>query len=97
MLLPIFEDRRGGASEEIIKTISTRIAGGRREVDTQPPQVRVVAELSEMKRGLTLPLGDSRHARVQIYLTLDAACFECASHPCNPHCRGLYPHTRDVC
>ena len=52
MLLPIFEDRRGGASEEIIKTISTRIAGGRREVDTQPSQVRMVPDLSESEHSL---------------------------------------------
>jgi DNA excision repair protein ERCC-4 len=39
MLIPIYEDRRGGASEEVIRTLSTRIAGGRREVVTQPPQV----------------------------------------------------------
>ena len=97
MLLPIFEDRRRGASEEIIKTISTRIGGGRRDVDTQPPQVRVVADASEMKRRFTSPLGDSSHARVQIYLALDAACFECAGHSCTSHRRGLYSHARDVC
>lgn len=42
MLLPIFEDRTDARSEAVIKTISTRIAGGRREVRTEPAQVRSV-------------------------------------------------------
>lgn len=39
MLLPLLEERRGGAGEALIKTISTRIAGGRRELNTQLSQV----------------------------------------------------------
>lgn len=41
MLLPILEERRhgSGTSDALIKTINTRIAGGRREVNKEPSQV----------------------------------------------------------
>ena len=42
MLLPIFEDRSaaaGGAGDAIIKTISSRIAGGRKELNKEPSRV----------------------------------------------------------
>jgi DNA excision repair protein ERCC-4 len=41
MLLPILEERRhgAGASDALIKTINTRIAGGRREINKEPSQV----------------------------------------------------------
>ena len=42
MLMPIYEDRTTPAGEALIKTISTRIAGGRKEVSTEPPRVRLV-------------------------------------------------------
>lgn len=40
MLLPIYEDK-GTANDAIIKTISTRIAGGRRELNKEPSRVCV--------------------------------------------------------
>jgi DNA excision repair protein ERCC-4 len=40
MLLPIYEDHIDARSDALIKTISTRIAGGRREVRKEPSQVR---------------------------------------------------------
>ena len=41
MLLPIYEDKRLGskAGEQIIKSISSRLAGGRKELSTQASQV----------------------------------------------------------
>lgn len=40
MLLPIMEERRAGAaSEAVIKTISTRIAGGGKDVSAEPSRV----------------------------------------------------------
>lgn len=42
MLLPLFEERNDSTSDAMIKTISTRIAGGRRELNTQPSQVGVL-------------------------------------------------------
>lgn len=45
MLLPILEERRHGAgpNDALIKTISTRIAGGRREINKEPSQVGSMA------------------------------------------------------
>jgi hypothetical protein len=42
MLLPIMEERTAGASvgDAIIKTISSRIAGGRKELNKEPSRVR---------------------------------------------------------
>ena len=42
MLLPIFEDRSaaaGGVGDAIIKTISSRIGGGRKELNKEPSRV----------------------------------------------------------
>ncbi|KAG6830270.1 hypothetical protein H0H92_001536 [Tricholoma furcatifolium] len=50
MLLPLFEDRREGNNEAIIKTISSRIAGGRREISTQPSQV--IVDMREFRSTL---------------------------------------------
>ncbi|KAJ7584265.1 hypothetical protein C8J56DRAFT_1053716 [Mycena floridula] len=54
MLLPILEDksRPDSSSDAIIKTISTRIAGGRRELNPQPSQV--IVDMQEFNRS-TLP------------------------------------------
>lgn len=42
MLLPIMEERTAGGSvgDAIIKTISSRVAGGRKELNKEPSQVR---------------------------------------------------------
>jgi DNA excision repair protein ERCC-4 len=43
MLLTLEERREaggGGGGENVIKTISTRLAGGRRELNTEPSKVR---------------------------------------------------------
>ena len=43
MLIPIYEDRvapGSGSADALIKTISTRVAGGRKEVSTEPSRVR---------------------------------------------------------
>ncbi|KAF8639006.1 hypothetical protein AX17_001785 [Amanita inopinata Kibby_2008] len=50
MLLPILEERREGAGNEIIKTISSRIAGGRRELNTEPS--RVIVDMREFRSTL---------------------------------------------
>ncbi|KIK33817.1 hypothetical protein CY34DRAFT_813357, partial [Suillus luteus UH-Slu-Lm8-n1] len=41
MPLPIFEDKHAGKSDAVIKTISTRLAGGRKELSTVASQVTV--------------------------------------------------------
>ncbi|KAL1747983.1 hypothetical protein HDZ31DRAFT_79987 [Schizophyllum fasciatum] len=50
MLLPIFEDTRQQTGDTIIKTISTRIAGGRREITTEPS--RVIVDMREFRSTL---------------------------------------------
>ncbi|KAF8201952.1 hypothetical protein K438DRAFT_1821001 [Mycena galopus ATCC 62051] len=50
MLLPIFEDRGDARGEAIIKTISTRIAGGRRELSKEPSQV--IVDMREFRSTL---------------------------------------------
>ena len=39
MLMPIHEDRTSAAGEAIIRTISTRVAGGRKEASIEPARV----------------------------------------------------------
>ncbi|RDX42825.1 hypothetical protein OH76DRAFT_1362124 [Lentinus brumalis] len=50
MLMPIYEDRTTPAGEALIKTISTRIAGGRKEVSSEP--ARVVVDMREFRSSL---------------------------------------------
>ncbi|KAK0467113.1 uncharacterized protein EV420DRAFT_666448 [Desarmillaria tabescens] len=51
MLLPILEDpKRTSSSDEIIKTISTRVAGGRRELNKDPS--RVIVDMREFRSTL---------------------------------------------
>lgn len=52
MLLPILEERRhgSGTSDALIKTINTRIAGGRREVNKEPSQV--IVDMREFRSTL---------------------------------------------
>ncbi|KAI0819608.1 hypothetical protein BC628DRAFT_1401839 [Trametes gibbosa] len=50
MLMPILEDRASAAGEAIIKTISSRIAGGRKEVSTEP--ARVIVDMREFRSSL---------------------------------------------
>ncbi|KAI0763850.1 hypothetical protein BD413DRAFT_698917 [Trametes elegans] len=50
MLMPIYEDRSSTAGEALIKTISTRVAGGRKEVSTEPE--RVIVDMREFRSSL---------------------------------------------
>ncbi|KAI0628176.1 hypothetical protein C8Q77DRAFT_1203995 [Trametes polyzona] len=50
MLMPIYEDRASAAGEALIKTISSRIAGGRKEVSTEP--ARVIVDMREFRSSL---------------------------------------------
>ena len=40
MLFTLTDERRDGPNDAIIKTISSRRAGGRRELNTEPSRVR---------------------------------------------------------
>ncbi|OJA12366.1 hypothetical protein AZE42_04345 [Rhizopogon vesiculosus] len=50
MLLPIFEDKDTGRSDAVIKTISTRLAGGRKELSTVASQV--IVDMREFRSTL---------------------------------------------
>ncbi|OAX33888.1 hypothetical protein K503DRAFT_725243 [Rhizopogon vinicolor AM-OR11-026] len=50
MLLPIFEDKHTGRSDAVIKTISTRLAGGRKELSTVASQV--IVDMREFRSTL---------------------------------------------
>ncbi|KAI8974614.1 hypothetical protein BD414DRAFT_181511 [Trametes punicea] len=50
MLMPILEDRTSAAGEALIKTISSRIAGGRKDVSTEP--ARVIVDMREFRSSL---------------------------------------------
>lgn len=50
MLLPIFEDKHAGRSDAVIKTISTRLAGGRKELSTVASQV--IVDMREFRSTL---------------------------------------------
>ncbi|KZT71130.1 hypothetical protein DAEQUDRAFT_688077 [Daedalea quercina L-15889] len=51
MLMPIMEDRSANrAGDSLVKTISTRIAGGRKEVSTEPS--RVIVDERELRSSL---------------------------------------------
>ncbi|EPQ51671.1 hypothetical protein GLOTRDRAFT_117975 [Gloeophyllum trabeum ATCC 11539] len=50
MLMPILEERRSGSNDAVIKTISSRIAGGRKELNKEPS--RVIVDLREFRSSL---------------------------------------------
>jgi DNA excision repair protein ERCC-4 len=50
MLLPILEDKHTGRSDAVIKTISTRLAGGRKELSTVASQV--IVDMREFRSTL---------------------------------------------
>lgn len=50
MLVPVFEDQRPKAGDQFIQTISTRLAGGRKELTAQPSQV--IVDMREFRSTL---------------------------------------------
>ncbi|KAF7331499.1 ERCC4 domain-containing protein [Mycena kentingensis (nom. inval.)] len=68
MLLPIFEDRSDGRSEALIKTISTRMAGGRKEVRSEPAQV--IVDMREFRSSLPSLLHASNMLVIPATLTV---------------------------
>ncbi|KAG6896228.1 hypothetical protein C0992_009623 [Termitomyces sp. T32_za158] len=68
MLLPLFEERKDSTSDAMIKTISTRIAGGRRELNTQPSQV--IVDMREFRSTLPSLLHASNLVVIPATLTV---------------------------
>ncbi|KAF8060702.1 hypothetical protein FPV67DRAFT_1511184 [Lyophyllum atratum] len=68
MLLPLFEERRDASSDAMIQTISSRIAGGRRELSTQPSQV--IVDMREFRSTLPSLLHASNMLVIPATLTV---------------------------
>ncbi|KAG6890517.1 hypothetical protein C0995_007716 [Termitomyces sp. Mi166 len=68
MLLLLFEERRDSPNDAMIKTISTRIAGGRRELNTQPSQV--IVDMREFRSTLPSLLHASNMLVIPATLTV---------------------------
>jgi len=69
MLMPILEERRaGGSGESLIKTISSRIAGGRKEVTSEPS--RVIVDMREFRSSLPSLLHASQLLVIPVTLTV---------------------------
>lgn len=74
MLMPIMEDRNiGRTGETLIKTISTRIAGGRKEVSTEPSRVSTMLVPSWHLANLEQVIVDMREFRSSLPSLLHAA------------------------
>jgi hypothetical protein len=76
MLLPIMEERTAGASvgDAIIKTISSRIAGGRKELNKEPSRVRLHNYVVFLSQTRMYCLGNCRYARIPVDLAVTSAC-----------------------
>ncbi|KZV76813.1 hypothetical protein PENSPDRAFT_645911 [Peniophora sp. CONT] len=71
MLIPIYEDRAApgsGSADALIKTISTRVAGGRKEVSTEPS--RVIVDMREFRSTLPSLLHASKLLVIPATLTV---------------------------
>ncbi|KAG1777317.1 restriction endonuclease type II-like protein, partial [Suillus placidus] len=68
MLLPIFEDKHVGKSDAVIKTISTRLAGGRKELSTVASQV--IVDMREFSSTLPSLLHASGLLVIPVTLTV---------------------------
>lgn len=93
MLLPIFEDRRAPTGgDALIKTISTRIAGGRKEINKEPSRVTQALYTSAAPPDPLRCAGDRRYAGVPVHAPFATPRRESARHPGDAHRRGLHPH-----
>jgi len=68
MLNPILEPRQSGTGETLIKTISTRIAGGRKQINTEPS--RVIVDMREFRSSLPGLLHASNLQVIPVTLTV---------------------------
>lgn len=75
MLLPILEEKRDGAghSEDTVKTISSRYAGGRREINTEPSKVCLLCVRDSSADLLPQVIVDMREFRSSLPSMIHAA------------------------
>jgi hypothetical protein len=92
MLLPIHEKPLAASDvgEAIIKTISSRVAGGRTELSTEESRVRSLGSLRGLRADAATATGHCRHARVSLHAPIPLTRFEDGHCPCNAHSRGLH-------
>ena len=97
MLITLTEEYKDGPNDVIIKTISSRRAGGRRELNTEPSRVRSnpISKLFSCERFFFS--GHCRYERIQIYVTFIATCVKPTCDSCNSHYWGLYFDARNLC
>jgi hypothetical protein len=95
MVFTLEDPRRGlGPSESVIRTISSRIAGGGiREVNSEPP--RVSHYIKHPTLSLKYIPGRRRHARIPIESAFDPPSRPNSSRSCHAYGGRLHPHTRD--
>jgi DNA excision repair protein ERCC-4 len=85
MLLPILDEESttSRVGESVIKTINSRIAGGRRELNTEPSRVG-----SELLFTMNLHISSSGHRGfegVSLDLTVPSPCLKTTGHSCHAH------------
>lgn len=101
MLLTLEERREpgSGSGESVIKTISTRLAGGRRELSKELARVRSRCFYFSRVRGVVLMMrvGNCGHAGVPLDVTFLAPCRKCAGRACYLDGGGLYTYTGYLC
>jgi hypothetical protein len=100
MLLPIQENQRAGSDvgEAIIKTISSRVAGGRKELSIEAARVRPShISISSCALCADAAVGYCRHAGVSLDAPIPFTCLKDDHYSCNTHCRGLYTDAGDMC
>ena len=93
MLLPIHEKQRAASDvgEAIIKTISSRVAGGRTELSTEESRVRPSSCWHFGAHSVDSATGYCRHARVSVDASIPLTRFKDGHRPRNTHSWGLYP------
>ena len=96
MLMPILEDRNASKTgDTLIKTISTRIAGGRKEVSTEPSRVRLTSKTNQYSaHHMRQVIVDMREFRSSLPSLLHAASIQIIPATLTV---GDYILTPDIC
>jgi hypothetical protein len=98
MMIILVEDRKEKTTNDaILKTISTRVAGGRREINTEPSRVSGTSTISLVFMFLYVNLGCCGYARVSFNFTIVSACLWVVGDPCDSDSWGLCLDARYCC
>ena len=97
MLMPILEERRPtDNNDHLIRTLSTRIAGGRKDVTAEPPRVCPLT-LGYPVQQFIRNTGHRRHAGVQVFVAVITAHVGRARHSGDTHRGRLRVDPGHVC